>query len=101
MKTEIKPSEERVTAFLLGDIDHHNAKKIREEIDDAVIRCKPRELILDFGGVHFMDSSGIGLVLGRYRLMRELGGIVKIQNHSPQIASLLAMGGIENIIKIR
>ena len=56
---------QRLTAFLSGEIDHHSAKTIREEIDLAVSEQIPKELWLDFRDVSFMDSSGIGLVMGR------------------------------------
>ena len=67
VKTEINGTS--VTAFLSGEIDHHNAPQIREAIDECVAFRQPNRLILDFGDVTFMDSSGIGLVMGRYRLI--------------------------------
>ena len=71
---EIAPEADTVTALLTGEIDHHGASRLRETIDDSVRRTCPRLLVLDFGGVEFMDSSGIGIVLGRYRLMQDMGG---------------------------
>ena len=56
-----------MTAFIEGDIDHHTAKEIREIIDANIGRYSPRILYLDFSGVPFMDSSGIGLIMGRFR----------------------------------
>ena len=67
-----------VTACLIGEIDHHGAGKLREEIDTMLERNHPDTLILDFREVTFMDSSGIGLVMGRYRLIREWNGSVEI-----------------------
>ena len=58
-----------VTARLSGEIDHHIAPAIRGEIDAKCESRRPKRLILDFSGVGFMDSSGIGLIMGRYRMM--------------------------------
>ena len=73
MKPEIIKEDSRITVRLCGEIDHHNAGEIREYIDRNIALRKPRELILDFSGVSFMDSSGIGLIMGRYRIIRENG----------------------------
>lgn len=101
MKTDIKISADNVRVYLLGDIDHHSAQKIREEIDEAILRSKPKTVVLDFSDVGFMDSSGIGLVMGRYRLLKEFSGNLEIENASKTITRLLALGGIERIITLK
>lgn len=80
-----------------GEIDHHTAKSIREEIDRYTTKCNPDVLMLDFKNVEFMDSSGIGLVLGRYRLMQELGGSLKIINMPAHLCKVMRVAGIENL----
>ena len=64
MSAKIEFRKNTLTAYLDGEIDHHTASLIRMGIDDAILHKRPEELILDFGGVTFMDSSGIGLVMG-------------------------------------
>ncbi len=64
-----------LTAVLSGEIDHHSAREIRTEIDSTASKVKPRMLILDFSAVRFMDSSGIGLVMGRCKLMQVWDGL--------------------------
>ena len=78
MNVEIKnyPSARTLVAEICGDIDHHTAKYFRGEIDKAIRSHNPLTLILDYSQVTFMDSSGIGLVMGRYRIMSEMGGEV-------------------------
>ena len=71
---------ETLYAYLAGEIDHDTAQSLRMQLDDALVSRSPRTLIIDLGGVGFMDSSGIGIVLGRYRLMQELGGELQLQN---------------------
>ena len=63
-----------LTIYLKGEIDHHTAREIREAADSLIQLNKPSVLRLDFSGVTFMDSSGIGLIMGRYRIMMLYGG---------------------------
>ncbi len=86
-------------AALEGELDHHVAASIRREIDDAVTRDKPRELVLDFRGVSFMDSSGIGLVMGRYRIQQEHEGTLRVEGTSPQIRKVMRLAGLDRLAK--
>ena len=67
-------------AYLAGEIDHDAAQGLRIQLDDALLTRSPRILVMDLGGVGFMDSSGIGLILGRQRCARTLGGSLRIQH---------------------
>ncbi len=98
MPVEIDIDEKSVTAYISGEIDHHNAAKLRSDIDFAVESAYPEVLILDFGRVTFMDSSGIGLVLGRYRIMQDISGKVVIENAPKNIRKVFKMAGIEKLI---
>ena len=79
MAVQIQIREETVQACLSGEIDHHSAAQMREKIDESVIQSGAKTLVLDFSLVTFMDSSGIGLVMGRFRLMQENGGELVLQ----------------------
>lgn len=100
MPVRIISTQQRVTAFLEGEIDHHTASSLRMEIDDAVQRNKPKTLKLDFSDVTFMDSSGIGLVMGRFRTIQPLGGKLIVSNLSPQIYKIMQLAGLEKIVKL-
>lgn len=97
MSVRVYLTEENMTAYLTGEIDHHSAKAIREEIDDTAQRAIPSELILDFRDVTFMDSSGIGLVMGRYSLMQELGGVLRVENQSAHIKKVMKLAGLDKL----
>ena len=97
VKIEIAPEADTVTALLTGEIDHHGAGKVRDTIDDSLRRTCPRMLVLDFGGVEFMDSSGIGIVLGRYRLMQDMGGKLALRNLPPHIRKVMQVAGISSL----
>lgn len=90
----------KLTAYISGEIDHHSAKEIRKEIDINVQKLNPTDLYLDFSKVDFMDSSGIGLVMGRYKLQSERGGKVYIQNPPPLIKKVMLVAGINKLAKI-
>ncbi len=94
MPVELNLAENTLTALISGEIDHHSAAGIREKIDEDILRLKPDRLMLDFSGVSFMDSSGIGLIMGRYRLMSESGGKVSVSGASPVNARMIKLAGL-------
>ncbi len=98
---ELKQEPQKLTAFLSGELDHHHAKEIREAVDFAVREQFPPVLILDFRQVSFMDSSGIGLILGRSRLLEEYGGVLEIHNPPPHIRKVLRISGADRLAVIR
>ena len=100
MSVKIINDENKLTAVLSGEIDHHIAKELRRDIDFAVREFQPEELILDFAEVGFMDSSGIGLVMGRYKLMKETGGKVIVKNPQNQIKKVMRLSGIDKLAAI-
>ena len=85
---------------LSGDIDHHSAKSVRDSVDDLIRRNNPPELELDLSAVDFMDSSGLGLVLGRYKKQTDMGGKMKIVNPTRRVMQILQLAGVEKIIRI-
>lgn len=100
MSVQIIARGQTVCAKLLGDIDHHSAKEMRCEIDIAVKENDAKELILDFSAVTFMDSSGIGLVMGRYKLMSERQGKLVIAKTPAYISKVMRVAGVNRLAKI-
>lgn len=93
-------NENIMTVFIKGEIDHHNAKGIRAKIDADLCGLRPKELILDLSGVNFMDSSGLGLILGRYTKASDLGIGFKVQRPTPATLKILDLAGADRIITI-
>ena len=89
-----------LTVRVTGEIDHHSAPGIREEIDREMERLAPRRIRLDLKETDFMDSSGLGLILGRLRKTRERGIDFVLLNPSPAIRKILALAGMEQKIHI-
>ncbi|MDD6011287.1 MAG: STAS domain-containing protein [Oscillospiraceae bacterium] len=98
-KIEYKPKEIKV--YLDGEIDHHSASLLRASIDEAIIQKKPSMLTLDFSDVSFMDSSGIGLVMGRYKLMKTVGGRIRVENLSASAYRVMVLAGLERLGEIK
>ena len=98
-RLELRTKEIRV--YLDGEIDHHSASLIRAGIDDAIIASRPLLLVLDFREVTFMDSSAIGLVMGRYKLMKTHGGRICVENLSPSAYKVMKLAGIGSLGEIK
>ncbi len=88
-----------ITAHLFGELDHHSVQALRQEIDSSALQTEPKELILDFSGVSFMDSSGIGLVMGRYKIMDELGGTLRLMGLSKSTRKVMEVAGLNKLAK--
>lgn len=101
MPVTFKTKSNTLYAFLKGEIDHHTAPELRENIDNAIILNDSANLIvLDFGGVTFMDSSGVGLVMGRYRLGASKGKKLRVDNLGERDFKIMKMSGIEKLAEI-
>lgn len=85
---------------LEGEIDHHSAEYIRKKIDNEIIAAMPRLVVFDFSKVGFMDSSGIGVVMGRYRNVKRLNGNIVIAGANRYIKRVFEMAGISGIISM-
>jgi len=83
---------------IIGDIDQHNAEDIREKVDKAFDRSRCRDMIFDFSEVEFMDSSGIGLLIGRYKNVYNRGGTVAIANMNRDLGRIYNISGLKKII---
>ena len=90
--------ENILVAELFGELDHHAAGKVREDTDSAMETYGCRDLVFDFTRVTFMDSSGIGVILGRYRKLSAAGGRVAITGCSLTVRKILNMAGVFSLV---
>jgi len=98
MQLAKKKNGSLLTVALSGELDHHNAASVREELD-RLIAGGITVLTLDMSGITFMDSSGIGVILGRYRRMSEQGGKLCISGLSGYAERILKMAGVLSLIE--
>ena len=80
------------------ELDHHNCRNLRYETDLLLSENYITRMVFDFSRTVFMDSSGIGLILGRYRLLKELGGVLSVRGVSPQVSRMLQLSGLSSIL---
>ena len=95
----IEIQDEVFIARLYGELDHHSVQPLREEIDAMALQNRPKQLILDFTGVGFMDSSGIGLVMGRYKLAQELGAKLRLCGLTAPTKRVMQIAGMDKLAK--
>lgn len=93
-----QPDEATLLAKITGEIDHHTARWLRMDIDTAIQDKEPKKLLMDFSGVSFMDSSGVGLVMGRHKNMRERGGRVELKNMPDYIEKVMSLAGMDKLL---
>ncbi len=100
MPISITGREGGVTLTLSGEIDHHGARAMMRELDQAVSTLLPRRLTLDLSGVTFMDSSGIALLMGAKRAMDRLGGSLRVTAIPTQPRKVLDAAGLGRLIQL-
>lgn len=83
-----------------GELDHHSAEDIRKKIDEEYRRKMLKNIVLDLKGINFMDSSGIGLIMGRYKSTNGNNGKLALINVNPRMEKILTMSGIMKLVKI-
>lgn len=101
MPVKILTKGSNVIAYIEGEIDHHNAPALRERIDSAIEKSRPKLLSLDFSAVSFMDSSGVGLVMGRYKNTARYGGEVEVLNLSRSAERIMKLSALEDFVRFR
>lgn len=93
--------EDKLLVFKITDeIDDCNVQKIRRRADYEIERYMPRKVVFDFDRVTFMDSSGIGLIIGRYKFTNMLGGKLEVANLTQSVKKIFEMSGILKLIPV-
>ena len=97
---EFLMNENTMTIVLNGDIDHHSSKRVRAKIDSEIFMVRPKNIVLDLSKVSFMDSSGLGLIFGRYTKAGEIGCDFKLTSPNEKVKKILDLAGVERIIGV-
>lgn len=95
---KIEIEDGALIAALYGELDHHVVSEIRQEIDEVLEHYHIKNLVLDYSGVSFMDSSGIGLVMGRYKNIKRRNGEIVIVPGSQYVSRILGLSGIFSMV---
>lgn len=100
MNMSIEYTDRLLNVKINGDIDHHSSEGIRSRIDKEILLRNPKWILFDMEQVGFMDSSGIGVLIGRYKLISNNGGKAGMINVKPEIMRLCKICGLQKIIQI-
>ena len=100
MESEFLKEDKLLLIKITEEIDHHSTEKIRRLADNEITRYMPRKVLFDLDKVSFMDSSGIGMIIGRYKTANMLGGTVELTNVNPAVKKIFEMSGILKIIPV-
>ncbi len=90
----------RLTVFLSGELDHHEARGAIRSIEELLDEYLPRDCVLDMSGLSFMDSSGIALIIRMSRRMKTLGGRAWIENPAKQPLRVIDASGIDRLVPV-
>lgn len=101
METSYQEKDKLLIFEMTEEIDHHTTEKIRRKMDHEITRYMPRKIVFNFNQVTFMDSAGIGMLIGRYKMVKMLGGGAELTNVSTSIKKIFEMSGVLKIIPIR
>lgn len=90
-----------LTVCPAGELDQHMAETIRNTIDSEILKAAPKTLLFDLSEIPFMDSSGIGMLIGRYKLMKRMNGQVEVTGMREPVQRIFRMSGLNQIMKVR
>ena len=85
---------------LTGELDHSCAARLRGELDALIDETGTRRLVFDLSGLEFMDSSGVGLIIGRYKLLRRMGGSIAVRGYDARIDKVFRMSGLYDNVEL-
>lgn len=99
MPVTCRENERCLTALVAGELDHHGAKAVMEELDRRIDQAQPRQLTVDLSGLTFADSSGIAVLLRAHRRMGQVQGSMKVVNTPDQAGRVFRAAGLERLIR--
>lgn len=100
MDIKLQMKGRTLIASLTGELDHHSAKTIKDMLETAIVNKSAQNMVFDLTNLTFMDSSGIGLIIGRYKLITAIGGKVCIASKSKTLNRLIGMSGLTKLMEI-
>lgn len=100
MRTAVQVKGQCMTVMVPRELDHHSALPIGQQMDDILMHRNIQEIIMDFTKTEFMDSSGIGMMMGRYRQIQASGGRMRAVHAKDRVKKILHMAGISRLIEV-
>ena len=100
LSVEVTDARHVLVVRLTGELDHHTAEKVRNRIDEKLMSGSYVNLVFNLSGLTFMDSSGLGVLLGRYKRVSQLGGNMILCCVNPSISRLMELSGLFKILPL-
>lgn len=100
MDIKFSKANRTLIAHMIGEIDHHSSEYIKDKIEKTFLNINAKNLIFDFEKVSFMDSSGVGMIIGRYKWIKTLDGLVAISCVNQTIDRIFSVSGLYKIIPV-
>lgn len=98
MELEFLAESRTLVVRIECELDHHTSEAVRRKVDNEIQRLAPRKVVFDFLGVSFMDSSGVGVIMGRYKNIVRTNGAAAMINVRPEIRKVFEISGVTKII---
>ncbi|WP_405729576.1 STAS domain-containing protein [Anaerotignum sp.] len=100
MELQFKRKNKTMIILISGEVDHHTAIELRRQTESALAQMGGRNIIFGFEEVTFMDSSGIGMMIGRYKQLQALGGRIAIACANEKIAEIIRLSGLTKLLPV-
>lgn len=100
MDLRFKQKNKTIIILVSGEIDHHTSKELRRQTESVLAQTGGRNIIFGFQDVTFMDSSGIGVMIGRYKQLQALGGRIAVLSPNEQIRTIIQLSGLKTLLPI-
>ncbi|MBD2861377.1 anti-sigma F factor antagonist [Paenibacillus oceani] len=98
---ELEHQRRTLIVRLKGELDHHTAETVKVKMEEAILRGDVNHVVLSMKDLSFMDSSGLGVILGRYKLITSRGGKMVVCDVNPAVYRLFEMSGLFKILSIQ
>ncbi|WP_458407273.1 STAS domain-containing protein [Anaerotignum sp.] len=98
MELNFKKKNKTIIILISGEIDHHTSKELRRQTESALAQMGGRNIVFGFENVNFMDSSGIGMMIGRYKQLQALGGRIAIACANEKVLQIIKLSGLERLL---
>lgn len=100
MNVKFKNKGNTLVVSICGELDHHSAEHVRQKLDNEMLKSTTKNMVLDFSHITFMDSSGIGVIMGRYKNLQKLNGVLAVAHVNEQIGRIFELSGLKKIIPV-
>ena len=100
MESKFYEKDKLLVFKIIDEIDDHSVQMIRRKADYEIERYMPKRVVFDFDSVTFMDSAGIGLIIGRYKFAKMIGAKLEISNLTQSVKKIFEMSGILKLISV-